>query len=46
MADVCAANPEDDVLGDVGGVVADPLEVAGDDEGVEGLRSQLRLFFD
>jgi ATP-dependent helicase/nuclease subunit A len=46
VADVGAAHPEDDVLGDVGGVVADALQVAGDDERVEGLGSQLGLFFD
>ena len=28
MADVETTNPEDDVLGNVGGVVGDPLKVA------------------
>ena len=46
MADVGAAHPEDDVFGDVGGVVAYALEVAGDDERVERLRSQLGLVLD
>jgi hypothetical protein len=46
VADVGAAHPEDDVFGDVGGVIAYALEVAGDDECVERLRCQLRLFLD
>ena len=46
VANVCAAHPEDDVFGDVGGVVADALEVAGDDEGVEGLRGELGFLLD
>ncbi len=37
VADVVAADPEDDVFGDVGGVVGGALEVAADDDGVEGL---------
>ncbi len=46
VADVGSANPEDDVFGDVGGVVADALQIARDDERVERLRSQLGLFLD
>ena len=46
MADVKASDPEDDVFGDVGGVVADALEVAGDDEGVEGLGGEVGAFLD
>ena len=46
MANVCAANPEDDVLGDVGGVVADAFQIARDDERVERLRGQFGFFLD
>ena len=46
VADIGAANPEDDIFRDVGGVVADALQVAGDDEGVEGLRGLVWLLFD
>jgi hypothetical protein len=47
VSDVDALHQEDDVLGDVGGVVADALEVAGDEDEVENktdftvLRSQI-----
>jgi len=37
VADVGSADPEDDVFGDVGGVVAYALKVAGDDQRVQGL---------
>ena len=44
MADVGAEDPEDYVFGDVGGVVGDALEIAGDEKGVERLLRALRLF--
>ena len=40
MADVGAPDPEDHVFGDVGGVVGGALEVAGDDDGAEGLAAE------
>ena len=40
MADVGAADPEDVVFGDVGGVVCGTLEIAGDDDGVERLTAE------
>ncbi len=43
VADVGAADPEDDVFCDVGGVVGGTLEVSGDDDGVEGLTAEFRL---
>ena len=46
VTNVGAADPEDDVFGDVGGVVADALEIAGDDQGVEGLGGELGFFLD
>jgi len=35
MAHVARRDDEDHVLGDVGGVIADPLEVAGDEDQVQ-----------
>ena len=46
MADVCAANPEDDIGGDVGGVVGDTFEAARDHQAVHCLLGVLRLFLD
>ena len=46
VAYVGSADPEDDVFRDVGGVVADALEVAGDDEGVEGLGGEFGALLD
>ena len=43
VADVGAADPEDDVFGDVGGVVGGALEVAADDDGVERLAADDRV---
>jgi len=43
VADVVASDPEDDVFGDVGGVVGGALEVAADDDGVEGLLGDLGM---
>ena len=43
VADVGAANPEDDVFRDVGGVVGGALQVARDDDGVEGLGADHRM---
>lgn len=43
MADIGAPNPEDNVGGDVGGVVCDALETARDEEAVDGLLGVLRL---
>src|SRR4029077_10289633 len=37
VANVGALHPEDYVFGDVGGVVGDALQVAGDEQGVESL---------
>ncbi len=36
MADIEAAHPEDDVFGDVGSVIGHALEVARDEQGIEG----------
>ena len=46
VADVCAADPEDDIGGDVGGVVGDALKVAGDEHTVEGLGGVVGLALD
>ena len=45
VAHIRAANPEDDIFRDVGGVVADALQVAGDDQRVQRLRRQLGFSF-
>ena len=37
VADVGAADPEDDIPGDVGGVVGNPFEGASDDDRIQGL---------
>ena len=37
MADVCASHPEDDISGDVGGVIGDSLETARDEDSAERL---------
>src|SRR5690349_16901975 len=43
MPHIRAAHPEDDILGDVGGVIGNPLQVARDGESVEGLHGRLRF---
>jgi hypothetical protein len=43
VANIGSPDPEDDVFCDIGGVVADALEIARDDKGVEGLRGKLGL---
>ena len=37
MTDVRAAHPEDHIFGDVGGVIGDALQIAGDQQGIERL---------
>jgi hypothetical protein len=37
VADVGALHPEDDIFGDVGSVVSDALQIAGDEQGVKRL---------
>jgi hypothetical protein len=37
VADVGALHPEDDIFGDVGGVVGNTLEIAGYEQRIEGL---------
>ena len=46
VSDVEATHPEDNVFGDIRGVITDTLEVARDDEGIEGLRGELGLLSD
>ena len=46
MPEVGAANPEDHVGGDVGGVVGDALQIARDDDGLEGLRGAVGALLD
>ena len=46
VANISAADPEDYVFRDVGRVVADPLQVAGDHQRVQRLRSVMGLLFD
>src|SRR5215469_18609886 len=46
VTNVGPADPEDNVFGDVSGVVADALEVARNDERVEGFGGALRVFLD
>ena len=46
MADICTTHPEDDIFCDVGSVVANPFQVARDDERIERLGSKFRLLFD
>ena len=43
VADVSAVHPEDDIFRDVGGVVADALQIAGNDDGIERLLSPFRV---
>src|ERR1700678_1712257 len=43
VPDVGAADPEDDVAGDVGRVVGNAFESAGDDDRVQGLKAHVRL---
>ena len=42
VADVGALHPEDDVFGDVGGVVGDSLQVAGHEQRIERLAHDFR----
>src|SRR6202034_4532859 len=44
VPDIGALHPEDDVLGDVGGVIGNPLEIAGHEKGVQGLAHDLGAF--
>ena len=44
MADVAAGDEVNDVLGDVGGVVADALEVFGHEDQLEGRENHARNF--
>jgi len=37
VADVSTLNPEDYIFSDVGGVVSNALQIAGDQKGIEGL---------
>jgi hypothetical protein len=46
VADVFAQHHEDDVFGDVGGVVADALKVPGDQDQIHELFAMGRLFLD
>src|SRR5579864_8091228 len=41
VADVGALYPEDDIFGDVGGVVCDALQIAGDEQGIERLANDV-----
>jgi D-3-phosphoglycerate dehydrogenase len=43
VAHVVALHPEDDVFGDVGGVVGHALQAAADHQRVQGLRGQMAL---
>src|SRR5205085_3344984 len=43
VADVARGNHEDDVLGDVGGVVADAFEVAGDENQIQRGLNRVRV---
>src|SRR6185437_10375998 len=45
MPDIESADPEDNILGDIGSMVANALKVTRNDKRVERLRRQLRLFF-
>jgi len=45
MADIGSQNPEDDILGNVGGVVGDAFEVACHQESIQRLLSDLRPSF-
>jgi hypothetical protein len=46
VPNVGSAYPENHVFRDVGGVVADPLQVTSDHQRMERLRSVMRLLFD
>src|SRR5437660_9724618 len=42
VADVSALHPEDDIFGDVCGVVGDALQIAGDEQRIERLANDVR----
>ena len=41
MADVCPADPEDNVFRDIGGVIGDALEIAGNQQHIQRLVQNL-----
>ena len=43
VANVGAANPEDDILGDIRGVVRDPLQIPSDGKSVQRLNRPIRM---
>src|ERR1035437_539506 len=45
VANVSAAHPEDDIFGDIGSVIANPLQVPRNQQHVQGLLRVRRLVF-
>ena len=43
MTDILTRNDKKDVLGDIGGVIADALEVPGDEHQLERRRNRSRI---
>ena len=45
VTNICAADPKDDIFCDVGGVIANPLQVARDHQRMQSLGGETGLLF-